>query len=124
MIKTQEKITKKKKIEVDQEFLDLVLESNKKTQEAVQDFLGKITSMEQEIIKLKKPSSIPTSPPTESKEDYIFQLNQLTYFGKPPQTPEEIAQFKINLNDFRKRLLTLMKTYRIGQVSVAILKKL
>ena len=124
MIKKEEKTKKKTKIEVDQDFLDLILKSNKETQESIRSVSESVVSMQQEIIKLKKPSSTPAPVLTESKKDYTFQLNQLTYFDKPPQTPEEIAQFRIRLNDFREKLLNLMKTYRIGQINVSILKKL
>ena len=100
---------KKNKIEVDKEFLEEVLKSN--------------TEIQKELKKIKdEPKPLPKITIQNPKIDSLFFSYET--ITENPKTPQETLLFNARIGEFRQKLLTLMKEYRVAQLTASILKKL
>ena len=103
---------KKEIIKVDKEFLDLMLKQ--------------MTELQKEVKALKE------NPPQQQPAkvavlqiDSLFWCQEIAFMPKPMpmMTPMEQSQHNTKLSEFRKKLQTLMREHRIGQVTAMVLQK-
>lgn len=110
----EEKKDKKEpeKIEVEKEFL---LELAK----SLENLKTRFNQFEQGILE-KKTSSTPSASP---QPDHIFQCVKTISIGKIP-TPEEMVRYKQLDKKFEAELQSLMRKFKVIQLTAMFLKKL
>ena len=104
---------KEKKIEVDKEFLDRILQIQKELRE--------------EIEKIKQQTVQSHSSKVASLlGDESFQCGEISFLTKPRElyTSQELVEHQNNVMNFRKELEALMRRFKIGLVNAQILKRL
>lgn len=106
-----EKKKKKKTVEVDQDFFDTVVSSNKK-------IIERLVELEN-----KPEAPVPSISPSE-ESGYAFQCMEYGFFDKKPETPQEMTAHKDKIVDFRKKLENLIKESKVGLVNAIFIKKL
>ena len=111
MVKENEK--KEEKIEVDKDFLTRVLELLTILKE-------RVDLIEQGGLKSKTPPNKVISP----QKDYVFQCAEVQSVNRIPPTPEDIIRYTQRSEEFRKKVETLMKEYKVMQFTAFFLKKL
>ena len=103
---------KKKKIEVDESFLQQVLK-------ALDDLRDDFNKFKQGSLETPaQPVSISSQP------DYVFRCAKTMSVDKPPTTPEELAHYQQLNTEFETELQPLMRKYKVIQLTAMFLKKL
>lgn len=103
---------KKKKIEVDEDFLQQVLK-------ALEDLKTDFNKFKQGNLETPaQPVSVSSQP------DHIFRCAKTMSVDKPPTTPEELAHYQKVNTEFEAELQPLMRKYKVIQLTAMFLKKL
>ena len=113
MVEEKKEKKEPEKVEVDKDFLMTVLKK-------VEGLAEEINLMKQGGFKPETPEGKSVSP----EQDYIFQCMEVQSLERVPPMPEDIIRIGQRSVEFRKKVETLMKEYKVVQFTAMFLKKL
>lgn len=102
-------------IKVEKGFLMKILKT-------VEDLGKEVKTIKEDNVKPKTVKVEAQKTPPE--QDYVFQCHPLIAVDRLPLTPEEAIFFSGKSTEFQKKLKTLMKEYKVMQITAVFLKKL
>jgi len=115
---TDKKKKGENKIKVDKDFFTELLKANTELREGLKNLKTEFEKFKKIEPKEPQPKIVIRNPQADS----VFSSYET--ITENPKTPQEVMLFNSKVGEFRQKLLTLMKEYKVVQLTASILKKI
>ena len=109
----------REKIKIDKEDFDKFLEMSKELTEKYNSLFNEVEIVKKSLIEKQIPQS---EAKVGAEKDSAFQSFEIRFITI--NTPEDLARHQVQIQEFRKKLESLMREYKVAQLNATILKRL